>query len=371
LLRRAALIGCLLATVIGAPARAATVTATPLPLPPGATAGAVSDINNPGASVGYVTIAGVDHAIRWSDGGYTVLPTPAGAPSASAARINDAGLAVGTLSTISQGGTAFERWLPDGTSGGCPIRTGVALGVLDINASGDALGTAVSAGRSFYGVVCHPDGTTTEPSQTLSVYAISDDGRVAGAELSSQTSFAWAPVTFNAGTGAITILPLPSGQTGQAYDLGPGDEVVGELGSTVPPSFTPRVGAIWSGGQITELGTLGGATSQVASTGRAVSASGDIIGTSLTAAGQTHGFIWRGGTMTDLGTLGGASSTPTAINDQGQVVGYSDTASGERHAFLWSDGQLTDLGAGAAVDINNSGQIIGSRGDTPTLWTVT
>jgi probable HAF family extracellular repeat protein len=58
------------------------------------------------------------------------------------------------------------------------------------------------------------------------------------------------------------------------------------------------------------------------------------------------------------------------INDHGQVVGWSYDSSGRRYAFLWEDGRLSDLNVlsgvgtksfrlGSADAINNAGQIIG------------
>jgi probable HAF family extracellular repeat protein len=66
----------------------------------------------------------------------------------------------------------------------------------------------------------------------------------------------------------------------------------------------------------------------------------------------------------DLGTLGGENSFATAINDRGVVVGRSQTADGTYHGFRWRRGVLTDLGPFSPSDINNRGQIVGTRDDT-------
>lgn len=74
----------------------------------------------------------------------------------------------------------------------------------------------------------------------------------------------------------------------------------------------------------------------------------------------------------DLGTLGGTYSHALGINDSGQVVGYASTTDDTIgwNAFLYSGGVMNDLnnllplGSGwlltYAIDINNSGQIVGT-----------
>jgi len=73
--------------------------------------------------------------------------------------------------------------------------------------------------------------------------------------------------------------------------------------------------------------------------------------------------------MVDLGTLGGASSYAVASNDRGAVTGRSQVSDDVWHGFLWQHGTITDLGGTFwPTDINNSGQILGSRDDAPGAW---
>ena len=73
--------------------------------------------------------------------------------------------------------------------------------------------------------------------------------------------------------------------------------------------------------------------------------------------------------MVDLGTLGGASSYALAGNDRGAVIGRSEVSADVWHAFVWQDGTMTDLGGTFwPNDINNRGQIVGSRDDAPGGW---
>lgn len=134
--------------------------------------------------------------------------------------------------------------------------------------------------------------------------------------------------------------------------------------------------AIYSDGQLTDLGTLGGDHSQAV----AINSSGDAVGHSTLANGLTHATLWSNGQVIDLGTLpGGATSYATGINDAGQITGWSDTlepgTSFPRpdHAFIYANGQMTDLGNISATGqfgnysvgnaINASGEVTG--------WSVT
>src|SRR6186997_2799568 len=121
---------------------------------------------------------------------------------------------------------------------------------------------------------------------------------------------------------------------------------------------------LWSGGQITDLGTL--ATGSY-SEGWGVNNKGQVVGYSYTNGGSlgAHGFLYTPGTrMVDLTP---ASDTGYAfdINDAGQVTGYK-TAVGGYHAFRWEDGTAKDLGVipGFAYSfgwaINAAGEVAGS-----------
>jgi probable HAF family extracellular repeat protein len=91
-------------------------------------------------------------------------------------------------------------------------------------------------------------------------------------------------------------------------------------------------------------------------------------------------FLWQGGVMTALPTLGGKNGAALSINDFGQVVGVAeeDTVDArcvapQAHRFeavLWrpGKGEINKLppfpgdSVGAAVWMNNQGQIVGTSG---------
>ena len=95
---------------------------------------------------------------------------------------------------------------------------------------------------------------------------------------------------------------------------------------------------------------------------------GQIVGCSGPAFGQEHAALWYKGTVTDLGLIGGDWAEAIVINDRGQVAGMAQIASGDSHPFFWEKGAMSDLGVlgddvfGAALDINNKGQIVGASG---------
>jgi probable HAF family extracellular repeat protein len=85
-----------------------------------------------------------------------------------------------------------------------------------------------------------------------------------------------------------------------------------------------------------------------------------------------HATFWNGVSSVDLGTLAGGDqgSYARGMNDAGQVVGNSYTyLAGNQvfHAFLWDGAKMLDLSASdglwesVAYDINNGGQVVGSR----------
>jgi probable HAF family extracellular repeat protein/VCBS repeat-containing protein len=188
-------------------------------------------------------------------------------------------------------------------------------------------------------------------------YGINDTGQVAGYGTVAQTgsSLPYQATTWSGGT-PIGLLALPGGEGGYAFGINAAGQIVGETTYGTGPQAT-----IWNGTTPTALSTPSGLISSQAN---AINNSGEVVG----QAGNTdyHAIIWIGGVPTDLSALSGNAGAALAINNIGQVVGYSYPSgiSGLAHATIWNGTTPTDLGTlggsrSVAYGINDAGQVVG------------
>ncbi|GAB2765853.1 DUF3466 family protein [Streptomyces bullii] len=182
-------------------------------------------------------------------------------------------------------------------------------------------------------------------------------------------------------TTVTTLVAAPVTGESEAIGLNNAGAVVGQEDTVFPFLWVPQQPG-GTTGAATHLPLLftGGAPGSGRAT--AINAAGEVCGESegLDANGNlvTRAVRWSGGAVQDLGTLIPDPFTPgnflgdsraIDINDSGQIVGASDTATGSKHAFLFDPalGTMRDLGSlvagppdeSRATSINNNGDIVG------------
>ena len=161
--------------------------------------------------------------------------------------------------------------------------------------------------------------------------------------------------------GQATVLPfIDSSSRGRASAINDKNEIAGHISSN---DWWMRFGAcIWlSNGEIEKAYHSGSAV--------------DINNSSQALISDWYSvvsYLWQDGNLTRIISSedGFEHHTPNAINDLGQVVGNA-YMSGYSFGYLWENGQLFDINdlilnefdstLESALDINNSGQIIGSN----------
>ena len=103
---------------------------------------------------------------------------------------------------------------------------------------------------------------------------------------------------------------------------------------------------------------------------------GQMVGSYIDAEGAYHGFVRdRRGAVATLPEAPGVDpvsggTQPASLNERGQIVGLAYDAEGGSRAFLFERGRFTmidgpEAAYTRALDINNSGQIVGDYGTKP------
>lgn len=188
----------------------------------------------------------------------------------------------------------------------------------------------------------------------------------------------WHAAVWQVG-GEVTDLGIPvGGDVGAPVDINERGEVAGWR--TTPAG--PR-GFLWRDGEVVDLGPMEPAD---------LNDRGQVVGLCITpdappSADTIYACLWDDGELIDLGDPRPAETGYVAddddarVNNVGQVIAhvyvYPPDGGIEEHAHLWQDGQWIDLGAAAGftgnaepIDINDRGQVLGTLGERPVIWTV-
>ena len=166
------------------------------------------------------------------------------------------------------------------------------------------------------------------------------------------------------------------------------NEIVGEIHGNLTPA-PQREAAYWkldAAGTLTGPVGLGGLVADANSEARDINDGGWVVGwSSLGPMTGRHAVLWRVDALgnvsgpTSLDGLPGADrSQANAINDNRQVVGWSgvlnpDDGSVSRTGIVWrldADGNVAGTTAisGELADINDNGQIVGTKAGRATIW---
>lgn len=292
---------------------------------------------------------------------YTVtdLSSFAGGRSVTPVALNNLGGVVGSVSMSAVDGTQVAFLYSSGVltelfaqaSGFSSYATG-------INDAGDIVAKQPS-GPSVATEVLIPGAGTTNVTLGFSRSmraAINNSGQAVG-----QWSYRAA---MNSGSGLTSIAP-PDYEQSDALSINDAGMVAGYVrwGPSSPSGI--QVAAYYDGKSWTVIGPPG-----VVSYASDINSSGQVAGWSE-SGGTRRAFLYSGGTLQDLGNPASGAVAAYAINDAGVVVGAtSGNGVGVWGAVMYTEGAWVDLntlipaGSGlwleSAVDINNSGQIIGT-----------
>jgi probable HAF family extracellular repeat protein len=145
-------------------------------------------------------------------------------------------------------------------------------------------------------------------------------------------------------SGSVTDL----GTFGGSFSLAAGINAAGEIVGAATYSDGLEHAALWGHEGMLDLGALG--PTYPNSRAIRINDLGQVVGWAATdpgnvevIVGSTHAALWSDGDVVDLGTLGGATSRAYGLNNRAEVVGTARTPTGAEHAFLWQDGVMTDL----------------------------
>jgi probable HAF family extracellular repeat protein len=332
-------------------------------------------LNNSGLVAG-ITVGpdGAQHAVAWYWGMMTDISQPGlGGPNSAAGGVNKFGQILGVAETTTKDPNQ-ENFCGFGTGLQClafvydfgvmtPLQSlgGTNTTFGGINDLGEVAGIAETGQRSNCELGPAPNGT--------------------GPQVLNSEAVVWGPAP-----GEIRQLPPLRGDSiGMAFAINDAGQTVGGSGNcsnTILPGFAAAPHAVlWErdgtahqlpglGGNAPDLSVMG-----VGTLGEAINNNGTVAGQATLGDNQTwHPVLWQDGIISDLGVLkGDAVGAALSINNRGEVVGASVSApgpaTGNPRAFVWRNGVMSDLNSLVPADsplylltacaVNDSGEIVG------------
>jgi len=196
------------------------------------------------------------------------------------------------------------------------------------------------------------------------------------------------PVVWGPGREQIHALPLVADDTsGAATALNDRGQVIGISGSCgiAVGGPTAKHAVLWDNGRLVQIPALYGDEAPYWNTPMMINQRGDVVGfagfPNDPGGALTPPFRWskEEGTQAIPLLKGDIAGVATSINEHRQIVGYSNDASNNFHPWIWEKGRVADLNGliepgsgltspiGFALDINDSGEIVGATTGTPTI----
>jgi len=200
------------------------------------------------------------------------------------------------------------------------------------------------------------------PGETTFISGLNEIGALIGKfeTVSPPTSF--TPFTWTAESGFVE-LDFPPYGAGAMNDFNDGGQIVGYL----DPGGGYRA-YLYEDGQVLLLPIPAEATKSRAYAINSAELIAGRWGNVNTGSAHTA-LLWQDGVAVDPQLPLGPYSVALDVNESGQVVGWMG-GTHDSHAFIWDDGVVTDLGvipggdSSQALGINNTGLVVG-RGSIP------
>ena len=290
------------------------------------------------SGVGFVTAISCMHiAVGQSSFTVTEIGT-LGGPSSQATALNQDGMVVGISNTSDAPAVSRAfRW-SDGTILDLGTLGGPSAAAFDINDAGQITGWAETEDSIPF-------------NETIHAFLWQDGAMVDLGTTGGMSSRGWALNAQGTVVGASQICWVdPKNPKGPCFPVG------------------NEYAAVWNGNRAADLGGLLGSSD---SSALGINASATIVGQSIVVIGfgtARHAALWTDGEIMDMGTLGGLNSWAFDINDAGSVAGFSDNpANTAHHPFIYDSttGDMSDLGvpdgysSAEALAINGLGHVVG------------